>query len=86
MDLDLLLFTLGYLCQNLGSLVLIQRIHSKRSVDGLSEETQIFYLLGTLVRMLWVPNTRLSLYYLTYLELLISAFSSGYIVYLFFLK
>ncbi len=39
MDFDLLLFTLGYLFQNIGSAVLISRIYKKRSVAGLSEET-----------------------------------------------
>ena len=39
MALHLIIFTLGYLIQDLANLILIFRIRNKRSIEGLSKET-----------------------------------------------
>jgi len=59
MEYLLLVFTLGYLIQDFANLILILRIRRKRSIEGLSKETQIMYFLGTFMRFIYIFDTRL---------------------------
>ena len=77
------MFTLGYLCQVAGSVLLIRKIRRKKNTEGLSFDTQICYLIGSIARIVWVNKTRLSKHYLVWLELLISIGIAAYTVYLF---
>mmetsp|Transcript_43389 Transcript_43389/g.50194 ORF Transcript_43389/g.50194 Transcript_43389/m.50194 type:complete len:215 (+) Transcript_43389:55-699(+) len=84
MEFMLLMFTLGYLCQLVGSGILIRKIQRKKNTEGLSFETQICYLIGSIVRVVWVSKTRLSKYWLVWIELAVSIGVAGYMVYLFY--
>ena len=79
----LLLFTLGYICQNIGNVILIQNIRRKKNTEGLSFETQIAYLIGAIARILWVNHTNLSRYWFVWLELFVSLGISIWMVTLF---
>lgn len=39
MELDLILFTLGYIFQHFASVILILEIRKKKTIEGLSHET-----------------------------------------------
>lgn len=82
MELVLMLFTLGYIAQFAGNYLLIMKIRKQKSIEGLSFETQIIYLIGSLVRCIWVFDTRLTSNFLVWIELLLSVASYGYLVYL----
>ncbi|XP_055388448.1 ER lumen protein-retaining receptor 3-like [Condylostylus longicornis] len=63
------LFIIGYLIQVVGSLLLLVKVWSKKSVYGLSSDTQICFLISTLSRIVWSMDTRLVETYLAYAEL-----------------
>jgi len=83
MELVLLLFNLGYIGQLVGNYFLIQKIRKQKNIEGLSFETQIIYLIGALVRCVWIFETRLSGTFTVWLELLLNVGSSSYLIYLF---
>ena len=83
MELVLLLFNFGYIAQLVGNYFLIQKIRKQKNIEGLSFETQIIYLIGALVRCVWVFETRLTNTFTVWLELLLSVGSSLYLIYLF---
>lgn len=66
------LFILGYLIQLCGSLMLFWKIWRKRSVYGLSSDTQYCFGLSTLSRAIWSLETRLVSTRLAYVELFLS--------------
>lgn len=67
------LFIIGYLIQMIGSLLLLVKVWSKKSVYGLSSDTQICFLTSTLSRIIWSMDTRLVETYLAYAELIASS-------------
>eukprot|EP01016_Furgasonia_blochmanni_P003705 TRINITY_DN11450_c0_g1_i2.p1 TRINITY_DN11450_c0_g1~~TRINITY_DN11450_c0_g1_i2.p1 ORF type:complete len:274 (-),score=36.40 TRINITY_DN11450_c0_g1_i2:98-919(-) len=79
----LVVFSVGYLLQHLGSAILIRKILKQKTIEGLSNETQIIFLVGCIVRCVWVKETRLLRLWLYQIELLVSVVLSAYIVYLF---
>ncbi len=83
MELILLLFNFGYIAQLVGNYILIKKIRRQKNIEGLSFETQIIYLIGALVRCVWVFETRLTNTFTVWIELLLSVGSSSYLVYLF---
>jgi ER lumen protein retaining receptor len=83
MELVLVIFTLGYICHLVGNALLIKKLREKKNIEGLAFETQIIYLIGSVVRCIWVFDTRLTSLFLVWVELLLSVSSNAYIVYLF---
>ena len=83
MELILLIFTFGYLFQHAGSIILIRQIHKRQSIEGLSIDTQISFLIGAFSRIVWVFDTRLMYFPLIWIELILSLISGAYILYLF---
>lgn len=84
MDIVIILFMAGYLIQDLSSLILIFRIKDKKSIEGLSLETQLMYFIGTLMRCVYVFDTRLINNYFIFFELLFSISLFCYIIHLFY--
>lgn len=84
MEFILFMFMMGYIAQLVGNYILIMKIRKQKNIEGLSFETQVIYLIGSLVRGIWVFETRLSNTWLFWPELLASIGSSGYLVYLFY--
>lgn len=82
MSLILWIFDLGYLMQHLGTILQIQKIETKRSIEGVCVDTQILFLIGTVARTFWITDTMLKDFFLTYIELLLSFVLLGYTLYL----
>jgi ER lumen protein retaining receptor len=82
MPFILWIFILGYLCQHLGTLLQIKKIEKTRSISGVSFDTQILFLVGAIARAIWVTDTMLKEYWLTYAELAIALVSLIYTIYL----
>lgn len=53
------LFIFGYLIQMVGSYMLLNKIWKKKSIYGLSSDTQVCLFVSTLSRVVWVKDTRL---------------------------
>lgn len=82
MALILWIFDLGYILQHIGTILQIQKIESRRSIEGVCVDTQILFLIGTFARMFWITDTMLKDFFLTYIELLVSYGLLGYTLYL----
>jgi len=82
--MEIFLFILGYYVQLAASCVLSFRILKDKSISGLSFDTQIAYLLSTLVRIIWVMETRLVETTFAYIELLLSTGAAGWLCYNFY--
>lgn len=78
----LFIFNLGYLFQHVGTIFQIKRIENKRDTEGVCVDTQILFLFGALARMIWIHDTMLKDYYLTYIELLLAFTSLLYTLYI----
>jgi ER lumen protein retaining receptor len=88
--MDIFLFVLSYLIQLIASAILIYRVWSLRSVNGLSIDTQICLLSSVISRCIWTLNTRIIgssavLAGLALLELFLSLFACVSLI-LFFRK
>jgi ER lumen protein retaining receptor len=86
--MDIFLFVLSYVIQLIASSLLVYRIWSVRSVNGLSLDTQICFLLSGISRVIWTMNTRIvesnALFaVLAVLELISSVSTTAVIVHLF---
>ncbi|EAR98957.1 ER lumen protein retaining receptor (macronuclear) [Tetrahymena thermophila SB210] len=84
MELVLLLFLLGYVIQDAGCVILLLRILKQRSVDGLSLQSQVMYGLGTLMRVIYTFDTRLSNYTIVFVEMMVAVLLHIGILYGFF--
>ncbi len=86
MALILWVFNLGYLFQHLGTILQIRHILKKRDIEGVCVDTQILFLIGWLSRCIWITDTMLKDFPLTYFELLSAFLTLGYTLYLCFFK
>jgi ER lumen protein retaining receptor len=75
------LFSIGYICQNIGSGIMIYKIKKQHSIYGVSIDTQICLLLASLSRILWFGETKLTSIPLAWLDLLLSILMTSYIVF-----
>ncbi|KAF4719652.1 hypothetical protein FOZ62_028065 [Perkinsus olseni] len=66
---DVFLFELGYGIQLAAALLLLYRISTMKNIYGLSIDTQVCFLMGTLSRFIWMMDTRLVETWFSYLEL-----------------
>jgi ER lumen protein retaining receptor len=82
MDFVLWLFSLGYLFQLVATAMLVLAVLKTRSIFGLSQDTQILFLVGQLARLIWIFDTRLYKYTLAQAELIANVLLSGYACYL----
>lgn len=81
---DVFLFVLGYYFHLAAACILIYRTYQRRSIYGLSPDTQIAFLLAVLSRCYWTLDTRLVETYLSYLELICSVIAAICLSYLCF--
>ena len=80
MVLVLWFFEFGYLLQHIATIFQIHKIQSSRNTEGISLETNVFFLLASVCRIIWMWDSMLATFYLTYLELLIGLASLVYII------
>ena len=83
-SLVLWLFTIGYILQHVGTVLMIKRILRQKSIYGVSVDTQLCFLIATFARVVWSFDTRLAGMPLTYLDLAVSIGLLSYTVYLCF--
>jgi hypothetical protein len=81
--LVLWIFELGYLLQHLGTFFQILQINRSKNTDMVSLDTNIYFLVGTVCRLVWMWDSALKSFYLAYLEITISVIISFYILWLF---
>lgn len=70
--MEIWLFILGYCIQLAGSCMLLWKIIQKKSIYGLSSDTQICFVLSTVSRCIWSLETRLVETWLAYMEVSLS--------------
>jgi|LauGreDrversion4_2_1035121.scaffolds.fasta_scaffold1001912_1 hypothetical protein len=75
-------FNIGYLFQHLGTILQIRHIMKKRETEGVCVDTQVLFLIGALSRCIWITDTMLKDFTLTYFELLAALLTLGYTLYL----
>jgi uncharacterized protein with PQ loop repeat len=81
--LVLWIFELGYLLQHLATFFQIVQINKSKNTDMVSLDTNIYFLVGTICRLVWMWDSSLKSFYLAYLEITISVVTSAYILWLF---
>ena len=86
MELVAWIFNIGYLFQHIGTLLQIKRIENRKDIEGVSIDTQILFLLGTIARCIWISDTILKSYYVTYIELCLALATLFYTLYICLLK
>jgi ER lumen protein retaining receptor len=84
MEFKLVIFIGGYILQHIGSYILIKKIHDKKSLQGISLESQVMYFIGTIMRLLYIFDTRLSETFLIWIDLAAAVGLETYILYLFY--
>lgn len=84
MELLLVVFTLGYLMQHVANGILLRKIWKQKTIEGLSSHTQIIFLVATLVRGIWICDTRLMYLAIVWVEWLVSGLTLLFILYLFY--
>lgn len=83
MSIVLWFFEFGYLIQHVATISQILRIRQKKNVELVSLETNLLFLLGSLARMVWMWDSMLRKFWLSYVELLIGIGSLIYIIFLY---
>ena len=79
----LYIFEGGYLFQHTATLFQILKMTKRNNSECVSLETNILFLLGTLSRILWIPQSSLSDIYITYIEILLAITTLSYVIYLY---
>ena len=82
LSLSLYLFTLGYLIEHIGNVIMIYKLLKQKSMYGISIDTQICLLAATLARIFWMYDTQLVKLYLAYFEIILALSLHSYIIYL----
>jgi ER lumen protein retaining receptor len=81
--LVLWIFEFGYLLQHLATYFQIDRINKVKNTDMVSLDTNIYFFVGTICRLVWMWDSALKSFYLAYLEITISVISLAYVLWLF---
>lgn len=76
-------FEIGYMLQHLAIIFQIFNISKKQSTEGVSLETILFFLIGSLCRLVWMWDSMLANFYFAYLEMIIGVIALGYIIFLY---
>jgi ER lumen protein retaining receptor len=82
MALILWIFELGYVFQHIGAILQILKIKKNRSMEGVSVDTQILFLIGSFARAIWIHDTMLKNFFLSYIEFILAVGILVYTLYL----
>ena len=83
MTFVLWLFEFGYILQHAATIFQICRIKSRKSTEIISLETNIMFLVGALSRLVWMWDSMLKGFFLSYIEIVLALTSLVYIIYLY---
>ena len=82
MGLILWVFNIGYLFQHIGTVLQVKHIMKKRDIEGVCVDTQVLFLIGAFARCIWITDTMLKDFPLTYLELIGAVVTLSFTLYL----
>jgi len=85
-NIILWVFNIGYIFQHIGTLIQIKKIEKKRSTEGVCVDTQILFFIGALARVIWISDTQLKNFWLTYVELVLAFLTISYCLYICLVK
>lgn len=77
------IFEFGYILQHIAVISQILKIQKDKSTEGISRDTNILFLIGTIGRAFWFWDSMLRNFWLTYIELFVAVASLVYILYLY---
>lgn len=83
MSFVLWLFEIGYILQHLATLFQAKRVYEKKSTELVSIETKVMFLIGALSRVIWMWDSMLKGFWLSYIEMILGLGSLGCFFYLF---
>lgn len=73
----------GYLLQHAATIFQILKMIKRKNSECVSLETNILFLIGSISRIFWLPNTNLNDLYITYIELLLGLSTLSYAIFLY---
>ena len=80
--LELWLFILSYFAHHSGNVLLLYKINKKKSIDGICIDTQVMFLIGAVLRLIWISDSKLFSMPIIWLEIPASIAIHGYILHL----
>jgi ER lumen protein retaining receptor len=83
MSFVLWLFEIGYILQHCATFCQIYRIQQKKKTELVSIETNVLFFIGALSRLMWMWDSMLKGFVLSYIEIVLALSSLIYIFYLF---
>src|SRR5690349_5107055 len=83
MSFVLYLFEIGYILQHAATIFQIGRILQKKNTELVSFETNVLFLFGALSRLIWMWDSMLKGFWLSYVEIVLALGSLGYILFLY---
>ena len=83
MSFVLWLFEIGYILQHAATLVQISTMLKKKKSELVSLETNVLFLIGALSRLIWMWDSMLKGFFLSYIEIILAFASLVYIIFLY---
>jgi ER lumen protein retaining receptor len=83
MSFVLWLFEIGYILQHIATLSQAQTILKKKKTELISIETNVMFLIGAISRLVWMWDSMLKSFWLSYVETVLGLGSLGLIFYFF---
>lgn len=77
------LFCFGYLLQHIAIIFQCLSIKKKKSTEGVSIDTGMFFLIGSISRTIWMWDSMLANFYFSYFEMLLGLLSLVYLIYIY---
>jgi ER lumen protein retaining receptor len=82
MSFVLWLFEIGYILQHAATLYQINTMLKKKKSELVSLETNLLFLMGACSRLIWIWDSMLKGFFLSYIEIILAFASLVYIIYL----
>jgi ER lumen protein retaining receptor len=83
MSFVLWLFEIGYILQHAATISQIWKIQTKKNTEGMSIETNILFLVGACSRIIWMWDSMLKGFFLSYIEIVLALGTSAYFIFLY---
>jgi ER lumen protein retaining receptor len=83
MSFVLWLFEIGYILQHLATISQIWKIQQKNNTEMISLETNVLFLIGAFSRLIWMWDSMLKGFFLSYVEIVLALGTLAYFIYLY---
>lgn len=74
-------FEIGYMLQHIAIISQIIKIYNAKNTEGVSMDTNLFFLIGSLCRLIWMWDSMLANFYFAYFEIIIGLLSLITLIY-----